>query len=580
MAGRVLQRLTRSRHSLAAWVVLWHGVGVWRAQIPKELPIKDGKLQMYWFDAYEDQWNQPGVVYLFGKVLVRKPDTFASICVTVRGLERVVYVLPREKPDGERFRTQEVYQELVQKVMPGVLRKGARMRVRPVTKNYCFEEAGVPREPTEYLEVRYPAHCPALQANLRGATFSKVFGVNATCMENFILSRDLMGPCWLELSNLVPPRGKVSWCRFEVGVGRATSVVKISGNDANALPTPRLSVMTMAMKTCVDPRTHKHEVVGISCLIHRGVNIDGATPEEKGQLQYFSCITSPGRGVTMPMSIHNQLKKQGMERNVFVLSNERALLAFLLTRISQFDPDVLAGHNMNGFQLDVLLHRMAACNVANWSRIGRLRRSKMPRAGVGSSGNSSHFGVLAAGRLVCDTLLSARELVRETSYSLTNLAKAQLKLRRNDVSGACAACNLACPALTPPLPADRWSPWTFRGTTRTRRPSCAWCSTHKTMPGWCSSSCSSWPCVAAHAPSAKLPSHVLPATVQVMPLTKQITNLSGNLWARSLKVGRTECAYGMLAVADHQVHLLLRWLWPGCTRRAHRVPAAARVLAP
>ena len=81
-------------------------------QIPKELPVQDGKLRFYWFDAYEDPYNQPGTLYLFGKVLVRKPDTFASCCVTVRGIERVMYVLPREKPDGTRFPASEVYKEV------------------------------------------------------------------------------------------------------------------------------------------------------------------------------------------------------------------------------------------------------------------------------------------------------------------------------------------------------------------------------------------------------------------------------------------------------------------------------------
>lgn len=102
-----------------------------------------------------------------------------------------------------------------------------------------------------------------------------------------------------------------------------------------------------------------------------------------------------------------------------------------------------------------------------WSRIGRLRRDKMPNSSAKSGGaGTTFFGVVAAGRLVCDTLLrfgiwlataqvvhwlttrsgclvllgfrlvicySARELIRETSYSLTNLAARQLKTRRADV---------------------------------------------------------------------------------------------------------------------------------------------------
>lgn len=39
----------------------------------KTLPLKEGKegnkiLEFYWLDMYEDQYKQPGTVYMFGKV--------------------------------------------------------------------------------------------------------------------------------------------------------------------------------------------------------------------------------------------------------------------------------------------------------------------------------------------------------------------------------------------------------------------------------------------------------------------------------------------------------------------------------
>ena len=37
------------------------------------------------------------------------------------------------------------------------------------------------------------------------------------------------------------------------------------------------------------------------------------------------------------------------------------------------------GHNLTGYQLAVLQHRMAACKVPQWSRICRLRRKEMPK---------------------------------------------------------------------------------------------------------------------------------------------------------------------------------------------------------
>ena len=53
-------------------------------------------------------------------------------------------------------------------------------------------------------------------------------------------------------------------------------------------------------------------------------------------------------------------------------------------------------------------------------QIGRLRRNKPPRAyssshGMKGAGGSFNANV-AAGRLLCDTYLSAKEFLRETTY--------------------------------------------------------------------------------------------------------------------------------------------------------------------
>lgn len=57
----------------------------------------------------------------------------------------------------------------------------------------------------------------------------------------------------------------------------------------------------------------------------------------------------------------------------------------------------------------------------NKQQIGRLRRNKPPRAysssgGMKGGGGGSFNANVAAGRLLCDTYLSAKEFLRETTY--------------------------------------------------------------------------------------------------------------------------------------------------------------------
>ncbi len=88
-------------------------------------------------------------------------------------------------------------------------------------------------------------------------------------------------------------------------------------------------------------------------------------------------------------------------------SKERELLSLFLNKVQLIDPDVVrsglfccivcrqlvlqvVGHNILGFDLDVLLHRIKHHNVPHWSRLGRLRRSQMPKLSSGVGGRASY----------------------------------------------------------------------------------------------------------------------------------------------------------------------------------------------
>ena len=51
---------------------------------------------MYWLDAFEDPYLQPGTVYLFGKTFIESAQSYVSCCVIVKHIERHIYVLPRD----------------------------------------------------------------------------------------------------------------------------------------------------------------------------------------------------------------------------------------------------------------------------------------------------------------------------------------------------------------------------------------------------------------------------------------------------------------------------------------------------
>ncbi|PSN33885.1 DNA polymerase alpha catalytic subunit [Blattella germanica] len=62
-------------------------------------------LRLFWFDAYEEPYKQPGIVYLFGKVWIESAKTHVSCCVAVKNIQRRIYLLPREKVCNQSFLT-------------------------------------------------------------------------------------------------------------------------------------------------------------------------------------------------------------------------------------------------------------------------------------------------------------------------------------------------------------------------------------------------------------------------------------------------------------------------------------------
>ena len=541
----------------------------------------------YWLDVYEDQWKAPGILHVFGKVLANESAVlgalrhndrvralkeqraekelaaaaappgasastakgaedddeselvqgstlpaivpvpageYVSACVTISGFNRVMFVLPREHNThtGEAVEPMDVYNEFTSRLKSVIPAGKGSFGMKKVSRSYAFELAGVPRESSDYMKLKYSATFPALPADISGATFSRIFGAATTSTEHFLLKRRLKGPCWLRLVGVKNNAAPVSHCAVDLTVDdpkgvcvygsihpkrekgqaaisssvsalRSASERAVIGEWPLAVPPPELVVVSLSLKTQVAPRGHSHEIVAAALVVHSHVSLDGASVEDRSATQTLALLRPIG-STGLPPSFRSLIAK---EPNIKAMHDERALLNVLLAHIERIDPDVLCGHNISGFDLDVLLHRLGANKISTWSRIGRLRRSQMPRTASGVGGREQFTGVVAAGRLICDTYLAARELLlKETTYTLSALSRGHLRVERTDID---------------PLDVPRYM---------TTGEDCVKLARHTDNDAWLAMR--------------------LMFRLQVLPLTKQLTNLAGNLWSRSLKGARAE----------------------------------------
>ncbi|XP_037135270.1 DNA polymerase alpha catalytic subunit [Syngnathus acus] len=475
-----------------------------------KLPLVEGPdgeqlFRFYWLDAFEDPYTQPGVVYLFGKVWIESAQAHTSCCVCIRNIERTMYILPREykvnPKTGEvsdtRVEMMDIYQEFSElsdkfKIM--------KFKSKKVEKNYAFEIPDVSTQ-SEYLEIRYSADFPALPPDLKGATFSHIFGTNTSSLEHFLLSRKIKGPCWLDIKTPQLIHQAVSWCKVEALVPRMDLVTVVKD-----LAPPPITVMSISLKTIQNPKTHHNEIVSLAALVHHSFHMDKAPPRPPYQT-HFCAVTKPTDCI-FPYDFKDALKKKNAK--VEIATTERTLLGFFLAKMHKIDPDVLVGHDIFGFDLEVLLQRINYCKVPHWSKIGRLRRANMPKLG---GRNAFAEKNATCGRLVCDTEISAKELIRCKSYHLTELTAQVLKMERATIPQENIR-NLY--SESPHLLYLLELTWT----------------------------------------DAKLILQLM-CELNVLPLALQITNIAGNIMSRTLMGGRSERNEYLLLHAFHDKNYIV-----------------------
>ncbi|PNS17184.1 hypothetical protein CAC42_7238 [Sphaceloma murrayae] len=458
----------------------------------KDVVEQDGSLHMFWTDYTEIN----GSLCLFGKVKDKTTNTWASSFVKVDNIMRKLYFLPREfrRKHGvdsmEEVNMGDVYSE-VDALMSK--QKVSMHKIKPCSRKYAFELPGIPKE-ADYLKLFYPYDKMPLPSDLQGETFSHVFGTNTALFEQFVLWKNIMGPCWLKIEggnfNAV---NNASWCKLELQVDQPKLVTTLG--DSDNLEAPPLNLMSIAIRTIMNEKTNQQELFVASARIYPNVSLTDTTPPEKLPSSTFTVMRPNGE---YPMGFKLEADKH--RGTIKMEKTEQGLLSVFMALLQKADPDVLIGHRLDDVDFNLLLSRMREKKTPGWHRIGKLKRSEWPK-NMGKGGGSFWTErQLAAGRLHCDLANDfGKSSMRQCqSWSLDEMCELVLggdnKRRDMDYDAALrmASSRAGLMNFVKLVEADTYF-------------------------------------IAAIA-----------IKVQLLPLSKVLTNLAGNSWARTLSGTRSE----------------------------------------
>jgi len=429
-----------------------------------EAPTAADSIQMYWMDAVEVR-ERPGKIYLIGKMKIPSPEgstappTFRSCCVVVNNLQRYMYLVPKGTPLNELNKTEQqeawmqMHQEIHNILIPSCItnrRDQEVFKTKLVERNYAFEEANIPRGKNLFLKVKYPARYPAPPSDFTsrgGKTFTRICGAFTRPLENFLLSRRLLGPGWVEIKNVRKCTEGVSFCKMEFETFDPKNVSSIAGGMA----LPPLTVMSLSLKSVCNPNTGKHEVVALSAITESGISAEGAGKGTKGAkhtLSHFTAIRPLDDNNGFPQAYAEAVQRDdrfGMvmengarginSERLHVEINERVMLSYFLTRVQVEDPDVIVGHNLHKYALELLISRIDNFKLGGlWSKLTRLRRGRLNPMNMGEGWNEYRMDDMVNGRLFCDTYVSSKELLpSQNNYTLSYLVERLLHKQRLDV---------------------------------------------------------------------------------------------------------------------------------------------------
>ena len=348
-----------------------------------------------------------------------------------------------------------------------------------------------------YLKIQYSSRFPCI-SSIKGKTIKHVFGAQNSLTELVLVKRKIKGPCWICIKEPKPIEHKVSHCKLEMQVDSDKNL-QYTEKESIMIPPPLVG-MSISLK-CFRNSRGVNEIFAVGGVVNSSIDQVGSSQDFKQNITSFSMIRK------LP---HLPLPNQEIQ----IFEKEELLLREFMKKLLVVDPDFLIGHDLQENYLKVLVERLKFFSISSIHNLGRLISKNTKKTYEHSNWANR---LLTYGRLLVDTFTISKELLRETTYTLDHLTrrvlnKHRLQLEQEDYEKH------------------------YLDSLGIKR-------------------------LVKHTENDALLTFEIVMSLSVIPLTKQLTNIAGNLWARSLENARAE-RNEMLLIHEFNKR---KFIWPDKT---------------
>ncbi|SCM19769.1 DNA polymerase alpha catalytic subunit A, putative [Plasmodium berghei] len=313
-----------------------------------------------------------------------------------------------------------------------------------------------------YAKVLYSYNYDNISENFsKGDTYSSFYCCNDDIVENFIIKKNMKMPCWIKVKDLKNNfSNNIAYCYFDCTVTSKKNIFTlekfsekknadlINGSNNNNSTTNSVNTSTISDESLkkidnnnpnnfIDIDLNKlvikvvsvlneennHEVFSICSL----VDADGMK-----YINFFGiCVKSNKKGLTPNINNNINDNKNGIytynRNNCKIFPSEKLLLQGFLNKIRTIDVDIYIGYNILNFDLEFIIHR---CHVNNidpgvLSRKKKLKKSDKMKvnkfSGTNSTGSIYNIVQNIKGRLIVDIYALSKDTIKLTSYSMDEI---------------------------------------------------------------------------------------------------------------------------------------------------------------